>query len=277
MTCTAHTLDTLPTRTPVSVNGVEIPYDVIAREVQHHPASKPIAAWQAAARALVVRELLLQQARRLGIEPGPRNGDNEQRETEDEVLIRSLIEHEVVTPEPNEQDCRRYYEQNRRRFRSEPIYEAAHILFAAREDQAEDYALAERDAGLVLAELRRQPNRFGELARIHSACPSGTQGGNLGQITSGQTTPEFEQALSALTPGGISEAPVRTPYGLHIVRLDRRIDGTALPFDLVADRIADYLRENVMRRATAQYVARLVSKAQITGIALAGASEHQVN
>jgi len=277
VTCTAHTLDTLPERSPVSVNGVEIPHDAIAREVQYHPASKPIAAWQAAARALVVRELLLQEAHRLGIEPAPRKSDNGQRETEDEALIRRLIEREVTTPEPCDEDCRRYYEQNQHRFRSETIFEAAHILFAAREDQAEDYALAERDAGVALTELRRQPNRFGELARIHSACPSATQGGNLGQITSGQTTPEFEQALSALTPGGISEAPVRTPYGLHVLRLDRRIDGTALPFDLVADRIADYLRENVMRRATAQYVARLVSKAQITGIALAGASEHQVN
>ena len=37
--------------------------DVIAREVQHHPAEKPILAWQAAARALVVRELLLQESR----------------------------------------------------------------------------------------------------------------------------------------------------------------------------------------------------------------------
>ena len=40
----------------------------IARETQNHPAAKPIDAWLAAARALVVRELLLQEARRLGIE-----------------------------------------------------------------------------------------------------------------------------------------------------------------------------------------------------------------
>jgi len=50
-----------------------------------------------------------------------------------------------------------------------------------------------------------------------------------------------------------------------------------LPFELVSDRIADYLRENVIRCATAQYVARLVSKAEITGIAVAGAPEHQVS
>jgi peptidyl-prolyl cis-trans isomerase C len=276
MACAAHSTE-LPERSPVSVNGVAIPHDAIAREVQHHPAPKPIEAWQAAARALVVRELLVQEAHRLGLEPVLRKGDSGQRETEDEALIRSLIEHEVVTPEPDEADCRRYFEQNRRRFRSEPIYEAAHILFAAWQGDAEAYAQAERAAGLVLAELKQQAARFGDLARTHSACPSGAQGGNLDQITAGQTTPEFEQALAALAPGAISQAPVRTRYGLQIIRLDRKIEGAELPFEAVVDSIAAYLRENVMHRATAQYIARLVSKAQIDGIDLAGSEAHRVS
>jgi len=276
MACAAHSTE-LPERSPVSVNGVAIPHDAIAREVQHHPAPKPIAAWQAAARALVVRELLVQEAHRLRLDPAPRKGDNGQRETEDEALIRSLIEHEVVTPEPNEADCRRYFEQNRRRFRSEPIYEAAHILFAAWQGDAEAYTQAERAAGLVLAELKQQPGRFGDLAQAHSACPSGAQGGNLGQITAGQTTPEFEQALAVLAPGAVSQAPVRTRYGLHIIRLDRKSEGAELPFEAVVDSIAAYLRENVMHRVTAQYIARLVSKAQIGGIDLAGSEAHRVS
>ena len=276
MACAAQTIE-LPERPLVSVNGVIIPHEAIAREVQHHPAAKPIAAWQAAARALVVRELLLQEARRLGIESAPRSDASGCREAEEEALVRELVEQEVTTPESDEASCQRYYEQNRRRFRSEPIYEAAHILFPAREDDAEEFAAAERAADLVLGELKSQPNLFGNLARAHSACPSAAQGGNLGQITAGQTTGEFEEALAALAPGAISQAPVKTRYGLHIIRLDRRIEGMDLPFELVSDRIADYLRENVIRCATAQYVARLVSKAEITGIALAGAPEHQVS
>lgn len=276
MACAAQTIE-LPERPLVSVNGVIIPHEAIAREVQHHPAAKPIAAWQAAARALVVRELLLQEARRLGIESAPRSDASGRREAEEEALVRELVEQEVTTPESDEASCQRYYEQNRRRFRSEPIYEAAHILFPAREDDAEEFAAAERAADLVLGELKSQPNLFGNLARAHSACPSAAQGGNLGQITAGQTTGEFEEALAALAPGAISQAPVKTRYGLHIIRLDRRIEGMDLPFELVSDRIADYLRENVIRCATAQYVARLVSKAEITGIALAGAPEHQVS
>jgi peptidyl-prolyl cis-trans isomerase C len=274
--CAAHTTE-LPERCSVSVNGVDIPHEAIAREVQYHPAAKPIAAWQAAARALVVRELLLQEARRLGIEPAPLTDPSGRREAEEEALVRELIEREVTTPEPDEASCRCYYEQNRRRFRSAPIYEAAHILFPAREDVAEEFEAAERAADLVLGELKSQPGRFAGLARAHSACPSAAQGGNLGQMTAGQTTREFEEALAGLAPGAISQEPVKTRYGLHIIRLDRRIEGQDLPFELVSDRIADYLRENVARRATAQYVARLVSQAEISGIALAGAPEHQVS
>lgn len=276
MTCAAHTSE-LPERSPVAVNGVIIPHDAIAREVQHHPASKPVAAWHAAAFALVVRELLLQEAARLGIDTEPASIENGQRETEDEARIRGLVAREVKTPEPDEAVCRRYYEQNRKRFRAQTIYEAAHILFAALADRPEDYREASRAAGRVLAVLKRQPERFAELAKVHSACPSAAQGGNLGQITAGQTTPEFERALFALPEDEISDAPVKTPYGLHILRLDRKIEGAVLPFDLVSERIADYLRDAVIRRATAQYVARLVSGAEIAGIELAGASEHQVS
>ena len=102
----------------ISVNGVVIAREVIAREVQNHPAEKPILAWQAAARALVVRELLLQEARRLGIEAEPLRDPEGRFETPEEAAMRALVEREVVTPEPDEAACRRFYEQNRARFRS---------------------------------------------------------------------------------------------------------------------------------------------------------------
>jgi peptidyl-prolyl cis-trans isomerase C len=276
MTCALHGPQ-FPKPKAISVNGTVIPRATIAREVQHHPAPRPIDAWQAAARALVVRELLLQEARRLAIAAEPRADGAGRRETEEEALIRALYEREVTTPEPDLDACRRYYEHNRKAFRSATLYEPAHILFAVRRDRPKAFGQARAAADAVLAELAQAPSRFGELARRHSACPSASQGGNLGQISAGQTTPEFEQALTALAPGAISPEPVETRYGLHIIRLDRRIEGRELPFERVADRIADYLRESVARRATAQYLARLVSRAEITGIALAGAEAHRVN
>lgn len=275
MSCSLHS--DLPKGQDVRVNGVTIPRDLIAREVQQHPAGSPLDAWKAAARALAVRELLLQEARRLGVESEPLCDDEGRQETAEEAMVRALVEREVRTPRADAETCRRYYEQNRRRFRSPDIYEASHILFSADRSDSLGYAQAVADAEALLLLLRATPGRFAELAKAHSACPSAASGGNLGQITAGQTTPEFEQALMALEPGTIGAKPVGTRYGVHVIRLERRHAGRDLPFELVADRIARYLHERVERRATAQYIARLVSAARIEGIDLAGAEAMRVN
>jgi peptidyl-prolyl cis-trans isomerase C len=276
MSCATHQPG-FPKPNVVSVNGVVVARAAIAREAQNHPADKPILAWQAAARALALRELMLQEARRLGLAAAPATDPQGRRETDEEALIRTLAEREIAVPEADEAACRRYYAQNQRRFRSADIYEASHILFPARADDRAAFAEAERAAVAVLAELTEHPERFADLARIHSACPSGQQGGNLGQITAGQTTPEFEQALRALAPGAISATPVRTRYGVHIIRLARKHEGRVLPFAWVHERIAAYLTERTRRTATAQYIARLVSRAEITGIVLAGADAYNVH
>jgi len=276
MTCATHQPG-FPKPSIVSVNGVVVARAAIAREAQNHPADKPIVAWQAAARALVLRELLLQEARRLGVAAEPAADPQGRRETDEEALIRTLADREIAVPEADEASCRRYYEQNQRRFRSADIYEASHILFAARADDRAAFAQAERAAVAVLAELMEHPERFAPLARIHSACPSAEQGGNLGQITAGQTTPEFEQALRALAPGEITAMPVATRYGVHVIRLVRKHEGRPLPFEWAHERIAAYLTERTRRTATAQYIARLVSRADITGIALPGADAHNVH
>ena len=276
MSCSIHQT-VLPRGNGVRVNGVAIARDQIAREVQQHPSRTPAEAWKAAARALAVRELLLQEAKRLEVRAEPIEDPEGRRETAEEAMIRTLVVQEIRTPEADIGSCRRYYEQNRARFRSPDIYEAAHILFSAAKSDPVSYAQAREAAKAAAAILREQPERFAELARTHSACPSGAQGGNLGQIIAGQTTPEFEQALVALKPGTMILEPVATRYGFHIIRLDRKHDGRELPLELVSDRIAEYLRTSVQRRATAQYIARLASAARIDGIDLASAEALRVS
>ena len=154
------------------------------------------------------------------------------RETDEESLIRLLLEREVITPKADDAICRRYYDSNPARFRSPDLFEPAHILFKARRDDAEAYAKAEAQAAAVLADLQQHPDRFDSLARSLSDCSSATEGGRLGQIVQGETTPEFETFLVAMEPGQICPTPVRTRYGVHVLRLDRRIAGETLPFDL---------------------------------------------
>src|ERR1044072_8732914 len=96
MSCSVHVQFPAGKPINVSVNGVVIPRDDIQREMQHHPAAKPLAAWQEAARALLVRELLLQRARHLGIESAPMADPDGRREAEEEALMRAVVEREVV-------------------------------------------------------------------------------------------------------------------------------------------------------------------------------------
>jgi peptidyl-prolyl cis-trans isomerase C len=256
---------------PVTVNGVAIPRKAIAAEVQNFPARNPGEGWRAATRALVIRELLLQEARRLEIPVEQKTDADGRRETEEDAVLRALVEREVTVPEADETVLRRFYDNNRSRFLSAPLWEADHVLVAARRDDPAGFAAARDKASALAAILADDPDCFADLARDHSACPSAALGGNLGQIGPGDTTPEFEAAMVRLAPGEIS-GPVETRYGVHLIRLRRHVEGRQLPFEAVRDRIAAYLEEHVRRQASAQYIALLVGRADIGGIDLAGAS-----
>lgn len=261
----------------ISVNGTVIARAAIIREVQYHPASSPSLSWRKATEALVLRELLLQEARRIAVAPTPLVDDKGRRETDDEALIRALVEQEVRVPAPTDGELRRYHDANRAKFRVPEIVEARHILIAARASDPAAFAAAREKAATLAAELAANPESFGDLARTHSDCASAAEGGRLGQLTPGETTPEFAAAVAGLAEGGTTPAPVETRYGFHLIRLDRRIAGRTMPFESVASKIAAYLTERARRTATAQYLARLVSGAEVTGIDIAGADAHRVN
>lgn len=255
-----------------SVNGVAIPEAAIAAEMQNHPAGSVDEARAEAERALVVRELLLQEARRRGIEAEPVAAEDGRQRTAEDALIDRLLAEAVALPEADEAACRRYYENNLRRFRTPDLYEAAHILLAAAPADREAYAAAGRAAEELIAMLQRRPGEFAALAKARSACPSAATGGRLGQVGRGQTVPEFETFLFALEPGQLCPVPVKTRYGVHVIRLDHRIEGRQLPFELVRDRIAEYLGEAVWRRATVQFVRILAGRAAVVGVDLDGSA-----
>lgn len=257
---------------PPSVNCVAIPEAAIATEMQNHPAASPDAAWAEAARALAIREMLLQEARRQGLEATPAAVDDDRHRIEDDVLIDRLLEAAIVVPEADAETCGRYYENNLRRFRTPDLFEASHILLSAAPDNRVAYQEAIRDAEALIAGLQERPDAFAEIARARSACPSAALGGSLGQVTRGQTAPEFETFLFALENGQLCPVPVKTRYGVHVLRLDRRIDGRQLPFEVVHDRIADYLRTACWQRAVSQYITILAGDAVIEGVDLAGPS-----
>ncbi|MFC1467594.1 peptidylprolyl isomerase [Verrucomicrobiota bacterium] len=64
---------------------------------------------------------------------------------------------------------------------------------------------------------------FTELAKEHSLCPSGAQGGALGTFSPGQMVPEFDQVVFS-APIGEVQGPVKTHFGYHLVEVTMRVD-----------------------------------------------------
>ena len=250
----------------VAVNGVEIAEQAILTEMQNHPAGSAGQAARLAAEALAVRELLLQEARRLGI-----GTDAEFDETPEEATIRGLIEREVAAPTAGETICRRYYDDNRDRFRSPEALETEHILYAAAPDDAAARLAAKARAQSALECVLGKPALFGKTAREESDCPSREHDGRMGAVQRGDADPVFETYLMSLAEGEICPQLVETKYGFHLIRLNRKLSGRELPFEHVKPRIAEFLEDSAWRSAVRQYVSILTGRAEIEGVTLAAA------
>ena len=64
---------------------------------------------------------------------------------------------------------------------------------------------------------------FTELAALHSRCPSGRQGGELGEFSPGQMVPEFDSVVFSAEVGKV-HGPVKTDFGYHLIEITSRTD-----------------------------------------------------
>ncbi|MDE1467526.1 peptidylprolyl isomerase [Aurantiacibacter sp. D1-12] len=258
-------------RAVVRVGGKEIPASAIAAELQNHPAANAEEAWHEAAKALAIREMLLAEAHRQEIITEDCSDAEGRKLLDDDARIDALLAKNVIVPSATSEEAQRFYDNHTERFCSEVLVEAEHILFSASPDDSFNYSLAVGDARMAIREIEADPSCFARLAKTRSACPSKEQGGNLGQIGKGQTVAEFEDALFALAEGELCGEPVKSPFGVHVIRAGRRAEGKQLPFEMVEQSICNYLEEASYRRAMAQYLAILASETEIEGVDLAAA------
>ncbi len=64
---------------------------------------------------------------------------------------------------------------------------------------------------------------FADLAKQHSKCPSGQEGGSLGEFAKGAMVPEFDQVVFGDLPIGEVSEPVKTQFGYHLLIVEKRI------------------------------------------------------
>ena len=254
----------------VVVNGETVPHTVVAAEAQNHtaPRGKPGIAWRKAANAVAMRTLLLQEARRRGLVSAPVAAGPGRRESEDEALIRQLLETAITVEPPTDAQIRAEWKRDPSRFRTPPLWEVSHILCACDPRNPADRQKAQTRARALAQRVQADPGCFAMLAARESDCSSRDCDGTLGQLGPGDTVPEFEAVLRGLAEGQVTDEPVLTRYGFHVIRLDAVAPGRPLPFEAVQGKIADAMEKAAWARKAQAFVGDLVAGADISGAEL---------
>ncbi|HOO55474.1 MAG TPA: peptidylprolyl isomerase [bacterium] len=144
------------------------------------------------------------------------------------ILASHYYQNKIV-PKADEvqvtdEELKQYYDTNLSEF-SEGQVKASHILVDTEEEANEIYAA-----------LKDSPEKFADIAKEKSKCPSGSNGGDLGTFGRGEMAPEFEKQAFSMEVGKVSE-PFKTRFGWHILLVDKRSDVETTPFDEVKESI----------------------------------------
>lgn len=166
------------------------------------------------------------------------------------VLSLDVLGKGVVVPE---EDLRRYYAENASRYTRAEERRASHILVQVDADKPK----AEKDAARaraeeLLAQVRKNPASFAEIARKNSQDPgSAAQGGDLGFFGRGMMTKPFEDAVFAMKPDEISNV-IETDFGMHIIMLSGVRGGDKQPFESVRGEIEAEVRKSLAQKQYAE-------------------------
>ena len=162
------------------------------------------------------------------------------------VLDLATLKKSVTAPE---EELRKYYEENVSRYTVAEERRASHILIKADKDMAsDDRKKAKQQAESLLAEVRKAPNSFAELARKNSQDPgSATKGGDLDFFGRGAMVKPFEDAVFAMKSGEVSSV-IESDFGYHIIQLTGVRGGSKKAFEAVRAEIEDAVRTQLAKR-----------------------------
>jgi len=185
---------------------------------------------------LIARKLFLLDAQRNLYEREPAFKEQLTRVKED-MLTSYAMQKALERVRVTEEEAKKYYEENREKFVSGLTFNASHILVDS-----------EEKANALLTQIKAGEISFEEAAEQNSSCPSGKNGGSLGDFTQGQMVPEFENACAAMEVGEIS-APVQTQFGYHLILLNKKEEGGAMSYEEVKADLMNALKEEKQQAA----------------------------
>ncbi len=185
------------------------------------------------------------------------------------MLVEKMIKGEILDKDTTDytkdvesmlQSIKKQYEM-----KSGPKVQASHILIKIDETMTDEKAKAkieELKKELDATPAEKKNEKFAELAKANSACPSGAKGGDLGAFGRGQMVPEFDKAAFEMKVGEIS-APVKTQYGYHLIMKTKDIAATTPPPLPSKEEVLTYVKQNRNREAIAKFMKDILTKSKI--------------
>ena len=195
---------------------------------------------------IIAREVFMQEASRLGLDASE-DFKVQMELTRQTILIRELFAVYQKNNPVTEADIQAEYDKFAAA-NSGKEYRARHIL-VEKEDQAK----------AIIASIKKGA-KFEDIAKKQSKDPgSGANGGDLDWAAAGSYVKEFSDAMVKLAKGKVTEAPVKSQFGYHVIRLDDVREAQLPKLDDVKPQIAQQLTQQKLMK----YQEDLRAKAKI--------------
>lgn len=227
-------------------------------------------------RELAYGELLRQHAVKRGLLPRYTGLIAPELNEEQRKAIEAMVDQEVHSPQPTEEECVRYFEAHKAQYVVGQALHVRHILFAVTPG-VNVHALTVHAEKALLSLLGKDvpETRFAQLASELSNCPTSTQGGDLGWIGPDDCAPELANELFHQKHSGwgmgVHPRLIHTRFGFHIIEVLGRRKGKQLEYAEVRDRVAAQLAMQSRAKALHQYMSLLAGDALVEGVELESA------
>ena len=189
---------------------------------------------------------------------------NFKKDLKEEVKMKKLAK-ELGSSTVSDAEAKKFYNENIVKFKHPDKVRASHILISVNPQEIEEVVKSEpANKGLdetaikakvnaeiqakeakakeLLSEAKKNPTQFAKLAKENSEdTATANKGGDLGFFAAKEMVPEFSKAAFAMKPNTISDKPVKTQFGYHIIMVTDRSAAGQEPFEKVKPSIKAYL------------------------------------
>jgi peptidyl-prolyl cis-trans isomerase C len=174
-------------------------------------------------------------------------------------MMDKMAEGEIAI---DDEQVKKYYEENPQRFQQESQVKASHILVKVAPDASEeDKAAAKKKLEDIQKKLEEGAD-FAELAKENSDCPSGSNGGDLGFFARGRMVKPFSDAAFNLKEGEVSDI-VETQFGYHLIKLTDKKEAKTVTFEEAKEDIKNQLEDTNRREFAGKFREDLLKDADI--------------